>query len=309
MPVGLRVVRGQRCASGREGRPRHNLVMTDRSLQYVAAPSDVVRRFELARQDPQLVIVDGFHAVKHAVRFNADLQVIVTDAPNLVEELSLELAPDILGVLRRRMHVLGPADFAVLTARRPPTALLAVARRPLESFSNALMPGLGPVVFLESPRHAGNAGAVIRVAAAAGAHSVIASGDLDLWSEPVMRGAAGLHFAIEIAHAPAGPIPTTRRLFGLDPDGDELDPAELCDDTVLVFGTERGGLSDEVKQQADALFRLPMRAGVSSLNLATAVSATLYLVAHASASRQWRVEPSDTRFAATGAVSAARKEH
>jgi TrmH family RNA methyltransferase len=45
---------------------------------------------------------------------------------------------------------------------------------------------------------------------------------------------------------------------------------------VLAFGTERDGLSDELLAQADARVALPMRPGVSSLNLATAVSAVLY---------------------------------
>ena len=45
---------------------------------------------------------------------------------------------------------------------------------------------------------------------------------------------------------------------------------------ILAFGSERHGLSEQLKQDADALVRIPMRAGVSSLNLATAVAATLY---------------------------------
>ena len=47
-------------------------------------------------------------------------------------------------------------------------------------------------------------------------------------------------------------------------------------DAVLAFGTERDGLSDELKQRADAVLALPMEPGVSSLNLATSVAATLY---------------------------------
>ena len=42
---------------------------------------------------------------------------------------------------------------------------------------------------------------------------------------------------------------------------------------MLAFGTERDGLSDELLARADARVALPMRPGVSSLNLATAVAA------------------------------------
>jgi TrmH family RNA methyltransferase len=50
----------------------------------------------------------------------------------------------------------------------------------------------------------------------------------------------------------------------------------LGDGAVLAFGTERGGLSDALLARADARVALPMQPGVSSLNLATSVSAVLY---------------------------------
>jgi RNA methyltransferase, TrmH family len=72
-------------------------------------------------------------------------------------------------------------------------------------------------------------------------------------------------------------LPTTdRHLTALDPAGDELGHGALGADTVLLVGTERGGLSSALRDRADARVRLPMRAGVSSLNLATAVAAALY---------------------------------
>jgi tRNA G18 (ribose-2'-O)-methylase SpoU len=45
---------------------------------------------------------------------------------------------------------------------------------------------------------------------------------------------------------------------------------------LLAFGAERRGLSTEVLDRADLRVRIPMRSGVSSLNLATSVAAVLY---------------------------------
>jgi tRNA G18 (ribose-2'-O)-methylase SpoU len=45
---------------------------------------------------------------------------------------------------------------------------------------------------------------------------------------------------------------------------------------VLAFGTERYGVSDELLALADARVSIPMRDGVSSLNLATSVAAVLF---------------------------------
>ena len=85
----------------------------------------------------------------------------------------------------------------------------------------------------------------------------------------------GLHFALPVARSRV--LRTgDRPLIALDPEGDVLRPGLIPPRAVLAFGTERDGLSDELLAQADARVALRMRAGVSSLNLATAVSAVLY---------------------------------
>lgn len=129
----------------------------------------------------------------------------------------------------------------------------------------------------------GNLGAVVRVAAAAGAAAVLTTGPSDPWHPEAVRGAAGLHFALPVARVGGldqlvfSPAPR-RPLVALDPDGDDLGPAgpELPPGALIAFGTERAGLSRDLLGRADACLRLPMTAGVSSLNLATAVAATLY---------------------------------
>jgi TrmH family RNA methyltransferase len=45
---------------------------------------------------------------------------------------------------------------------------------------------------------------------------------------------------------------------------------------VLAFGSERSGLSEALLERADRRLALPMRPGISSLNLAAAVAAVLY---------------------------------
>ena len=45
---------------------------------------------------------------------------------------------------------------------------------------------------------------------------------------------------------------------------------------MLAFGAERGGLSSQLMPLAGRRVSIPMFAGVSSLNLATAVAVVLY---------------------------------
>jgi TrmH family RNA methyltransferase len=132
--------------------------------------------------------------------------------------------------------------------------------------------GSAPLLLLDRPRHPGNAGAAVRVAAAAGASGVAVTGDLDPWHPAVLRGSAGLHFALPVLHVE--PAEVSGPLLVLDAGGDRL--SGLPDDAVLVVGSERTGVGPELRGRADAVVSLPMRTGVSSLNLATAAAAALY---------------------------------
>jgi TrmH family RNA methyltransferase len=135
------------------------------------------------------------------------------------------------------------------------------------------------VVVLEDPRDLGNLGACVRVAAAADVAGVLITGTHDPWHPDALRGAAGLHYAVGVGRLPDLRALAQRRdrpLLAVDPDGDPLEPAELDSRAVLAFGTERYGLSPELTAVADARVSIPMRAGVSSLNLATSVAAVLF---------------------------------
>jgi TrmH family RNA methyltransferase len=130
-------------------------------------------------------------------------------------------------------------------------------------------------VLLDHPAHRGNVGAAIRVAAAAEASAVITTGPLDPWDPAVLRGSAGLHFAIPVARADTleaqrGP------LIALDPKGKPLGSDVIPANALLAFGSERRGLSLEVLSVADETVAIPMQPRVSSLNLATAVAVVLY---------------------------------
>jgi len=101
---------------------------------------------------------------------------------------------------------------------------------------------------------------------------VLTTGVHDPWDAAALRGSAGLHYALPVL--PCSLEEVHGEVVALDADGEPW--SGLADDAVLAVGSERAGLSPEVRARADRVVALPMRAGVSSLNLATAVSAALY---------------------------------
>ncbi|MEU9166879.1 TrmH family RNA methyltransferase [Streptomyces sp. NPDC048420] len=224
------------------------------------------------------VLLDGFHALKHAVRFGAEIPVAVAVDRPAVLGLADELAPDVRDRLDALLTQIPESSYTSLVPRPHPTAVAALAVRPSRTVhleTLARTPRTAPVVVLDNPRNLGNAGAVIRLAAGFGATGVVTTGTLDPWHPTVVRGGAGLHFAtaverLTVAELPSGPV------FALDPEGDDIRAVKLPDDAVLAFGSERSGLSPELRARADHLVALPMRPQVSSYNLATSVAMTLY---------------------------------
>ncbi|MFF0213367.1 TrmH family RNA methyltransferase [Streptomyces vinaceus] len=233
------------------------------------------RQWRETAEREDLVLLDGFHALKHALRFGADVRMVVADDPGAVRALAAELAPDVEGEVARLVR---GGRLKELVARVHPTGVAALAVRPDRTEGRARLdrqPRTAPVVLLDNPRNLGNVGAVVRLAAGFGATGVVTRGDLDPWHPNVVRAGAGLHYAttvdrVDIDTLPAGPV------YALDPEGEDIRALRLPDDAVLAFGSERHGISPELRERADHLVSLPMRPQVSSYNLATSVAMTLF---------------------------------
>nr|BFD83791.1 TrmH family RNA methyltransferase [Streptomyces sp. Xyl84] len=224
------------------------------------------------------VLLDGFHALKHALRFGAEVPVAVAADRAAALALADELAPDVRDALDGLLTEVPRQTYASLVPRPHPTAVAALAVRPArEAGLRALAhtPRSAPVIVLDQPRNLGNAGAVIRLAAGFGATGVVTTGTLDPWHPTVVRGGAGLHFATVVERLTVQTLPPGP-LFALDPEGEDIRGLELPDEAVLAFGSERSGLTAELRERTDHLVALPMRPQVSSYNLATSVAMTLY---------------------------------
>ena len=138
--------------------------------RWAATEHERAVRFRTARRDPELTVVEGFHALKHALRFGAELVEAVAVDPACAGGDGGRPGARPGGPARRRGSsgrqgdacrpgAAGPAHRR--RRDRPPPA-----GRPRRG---ARRPRPAPAVLLEQPRNMGNIGACIRVAAAAGA--------------------------------------------------------------------------------------------------------------------------------------------
>jgi RNA methyltransferase, TrmH family len=245
--------------------------------------SDLEARWRRLAGEPRMVLLDGFHPVKHALRFGADVPLVVTADHAGMLALAGSLAPDLADRLAAAAVETDERTLLGLTGTRQHTKVAALARRPAPEPSHET----SPTVLLVDPRHLGNVGAVVRVAAGLGAAAVLTTGTVDPWHPDAIRGSAGLHFAVptrriddaELARLP-GP------LLAVDPAGRDAREQSIPAGAVLAFGSERAGIPTGVRRRADAVLAIPMRGGVSSYNLATSVAMLLY---------QWVMNPGDER--------------
>ena len=242
-------------------------------------PSLLIDYYERARNDPSLAVLEGFHPIKHAIRFGASFVSILTTDPEQIRRLADRLAPDVTQKIISEAEVVPLDVFARLTRPRSPipTGIIALANRPVQSLEKLLnSKDPQPIILLENPRDLGNMGAAIRVAAASGAAGLITIGEHDPWHPAAIRGSAGLHFALPVIRTDVLPN-SDRPLIILDPEtGESLTLGTIPPRAILAFGGERYGLGEDLISRASKRVRIPMRKGVTSLNLATSVAITLY---------------------------------
>jgi RNA methyltransferase, TrmH family len=239
-------------------------------------PESAVEQWQALTCQVGMVLLDGFHSIKHALRFGAAVPMIIT--LNLTESLKLadEVAPDVRAELTARAIEVHRDQYVLMAGKPHPTGMAALAVNP--SIAGVVaFPDLrqAPIVVLDRPRHLGNVGAVVRVAAGMGAFGVLTTGEVDPWHPSVLRGAAGLHFAtrvsrVELDGLPNGPV------FAFDAGGVSLTKLTIPDTSLLIFGSERRGISTQSRALATQIVSIPMMPKVSSYNLATSVAIVLY---------------------------------
>ena len=176
--------------------------------------------------------------------------------------------------------------LASVSDTKTPQGVALIACRPAtdrESFERAL-PGAPLIAVLHCVGNPSNAGAMMRVADAAGADGVVSTaGSTDLLSPKSLRGAMGSAFRLPlwtgaefsevIAWCKSRGVVTASTDLGAERAHTEIDWRGA---RAIVCGAEAGGLKDDEAAATELRTRIPMRAPVESLNVAAALAVVLY---------------------------------
>ena len=242
----------------------------------------IVKEFrELARGGGDLILLDGWHLLHEAAAAEIAVEKIaICGPPSNAEQ-------QVVDRLRRHGAQIVDVSGTVLNALSPvnsPTGVVASARRPAVAKSEILKPAPALVLAAAGLQDPGNAGAIIRSAAAAGATGVVLDeASADPWSWKALRASMGSAFHV--------PVLRTRMLGNLIREwrdagvrivatvprtGKPMHDFDFTKPMALLLGGEGGGLPEEMASAADARVSIPMRGGIDSLNAAVAAAVLLY---------------------------------
>jgi tRNA G18 (ribose-2'-O)-methylase SpoU len=178
-------------------------------------------------------------------------------------------------------HVASREAFEAITGFDVHRGVLAIAERPPDRDPTELLRASAHVLVLEGIADSANVGSLFRNAAALGCDAVVLDATC---CDPLLRRAVrvsvGTVLRLPFARVdewPAGLHGHGLRLLALTPSGElALADVEPPDRWALLVGAEGDGLTRAALEAADARVRIPMAAGVDSVNVATAAAIALY---------------------------------
>jgi TrmH family RNA methyltransferase len=242
----------------------------------------IVKQFrELARGGGPLMLLDGWHLLGEAAAATVVVDTIAVCGPPTTAEQQL------VDRLRRGGAQVVEVSGAVLNALSPvnaPTGVVASAHRPAVAIEQVLSPAPALVLAAVGLQDPGNAGAVIRSAAAAGATGVVLDdGSADPWGWKAVRASMGSAFHVpvlrtrQLASLVAGWRAAGLRIMAAVPRGGRImHEADFTAPAAVLIGGEGAGLPDDLAAEADVRVSIPMRDGIESLNAAVAAAVLLY---------------------------------
>jgi TrmH family RNA methyltransferase len=238
------------------------------------------------REREGLYLIEGIRFVEEALDRGAPVDTLVYAPDLLVSDRARALLervePD-------RRLALAADVFASLSDRDRPQGIAATVRivdpgldaLPLADYMLVLV-----AYHLGDP---GNLGSIIRTADAAGATGmIVVEPAVDLYDPETVRATMGSLFALPIVRVgdegavrawyarvrKAGLAPV---IVGTTARGEKLYyEVDYTRPVVLLLGSEREGLGEEVRRDVDALVRLPMAGSATSINVSAAAAALLY---------------------------------
>lgn len=231
-----------------------------------------------------LVFVEGVRLCEEAAGAGVEVEAVLFNPALARDERGAKLL-DELRARTPRVHAAEPGLLDFVSDTKTSQGVVVLARRPRTGPEMLEGPHAAPlVVVMHRVNNPSNAGAMLRVAEAAGATGAVATaGSTDLFSPKSLRGSTGSAFRLPlwtgaalaevIEWCAARGVRAVATSAAAPRAHTELD---WTTPRAVLVGPEAGGLTVAEERAAAERVRVPMRAPVESLNVAVALGVVLY---------------------------------
>jgi TrmH family RNA methyltransferase len=236
--------------------------------QRVAAAVRLRRARE--RKARGLTLLEGPNLLEAAIGGGASLEVLFAleddeQTAGLVATTDLE----VVTVTREVLERLAPSKHP-----RGPVGILRIPQfRQIGGRNALILYGVGDP---------GNAGTLIRSAAAFGFDVLFGPGSADPWNPKVLRSGAGAHFSVSIESGPADPhdlrnrgFTTVASIVSGATSASTIDSSGPC---AVYVGDEANGLPVDIVEACNRTVTIPMDSALESLNASVAGSILMYVL-------------------------------
>jgi TrmH family RNA methyltransferase len=242
------------------------------------------------RQEAKLFLVEGPQAVREALSYQPSRVVEL-----FVTESGYSRNADIVALAKEHSVELTEVSdqvLEVMTDTSTPQGVLAVVEMLEQDLATVLSSHPDLLVVLDRVADPGNAGTIIRVAAAAGADAVVVCHEsVDVYNPKVVRSTTGslfhipvitdLHWRDAVGMISKAGIHVLAAAMSGEPLPEVAASGRLDRPTAWLFGNEAHGLDPAAIDLADIVVSVPQYGPVESMNLATAAAVCLYQSAFA----------------------------
>ncbi len=234
------------------------------------------------RKLKNLFLVEGTRHLGEAFQSKAEIEYLIYTPDLIKSDFAKELIP--------KMDQQGIPVFSTsseilrsISEKENPQGLIAVLKQKIHTL-DSLSPEDHPwLVALINPQDPGNLGTILRTIDAVGADGLlIIDGGVDIFHPSAVRASMGSLFWRPIINTSFEEFSTWSvqnqyHIYGTSAKGDVFyNKGSYQFPSIILFGSEREGLSPHHSKICDQLFKLPMKGSSSSLNLSVSTAVFLY---------------------------------
>lgn len=225
------------------------------------------------RDDYKLLLVEGSSAIEEGLKGNFIKHIFFTnkfkDSKALLDLAQRNNIPT---------YLVSEKTLQTLSDTRTPAGVMAVAMSPIREFDIAKFSQVKKLIYLDSVRDPGNAGTIVRTAAAFGLDGVIFSNDsVDPTNPKTVRATTGSIFQLPIFKSDS--LAQLKQagfdIYLTDPTADLiLEDVEKIGKQVWVFSNEAQGINKPLDFTHKV--KISIRPGTESLNVAQAATVVMF---------------------------------